>query len=392
MIKATVSQKRENGKMRSTLLANGKAYPWPRDYRYPTMKQDGEEVMVEITNNRVAKLTKLGGQEWPLHSPKGRNNSLHMGDGNRQGRGGRQGSSKGHHPLEVSRLCPADTQIVYEDKFENVYLYYYRFGRLHIDDRGRGKVYLPNGKDRIENSRITSLPSVQYTREEQQVVNKDVFIRINQRLDATLGTHHRSLPFRTESRLLVGTGTANAHEFGMTFHHVYGCPYLPGSGIKGAVRSAVLTEVFAKNETAAWMDQTFCDLFGCPEESFYQEARRGMAIFYDAFPLTNPTLDTDILNPHFQTYYGSQGSKLPTDTDKPVPVFFPAVSAGTDFKFRFELRYTNPSEPNVATGPIERVTENSDLVEVVARWLTQTLTVYGLGAKNAVGYGFFTSK
>ena len=74
------------------------------------------------------------------------------------------------------------------------------------------------------------------------------------------------LTFFPDWRLIVGLGGESVYETSITLHHIYGIPYIPASSIKGVIRSWIITECFNNNESEAIQNQTFCDIFGCPEE------------------------------------------------------------------------------------------------------------------------------
>jgi len=103
---------------------------------------------------------------------------------------------------------------------------------------------------------------------------------------------------------------------------VYGFPYIPGSTVKGIVRSWIITEFFYKvcdndAEKRALDDEGFREIFGTTEES-------GKVSFFDAYPTTKPVIETDIMNPHFGDYYGDQTGKI-SPADYLTPVHLPIM-------------------------------------------------------------------
>jgi CRISPR-associated protein Cmr6 len=80
------------------------------------------------------------------------------------------------------------------------------------------------------------------------------------------------------------------------------------------------------------------------------------------------------MNPHYPKYYG--GTAKPTDDDSPNPIKFYAVPMGTTFVFRIA---SNKTDPKMATIKGVALTE----------LLKDTLEQMGMGAKTAVGYGWF---
>lgn len=101
----------------------------------------------------------------------------------------------------------------------------------------------------------------------------------------------------------------------------------------------------------------------------------GTIAFLEAKPNTDPGLELDVITPHHTKYYQGELEKA-TDTEDPVPVYFPAVKAQreTDY-FTFPLI------------PLRRAVEGD--VAIAKRWLANGLELFGLGGKTAAGYGWF---
>jgi len=178
-------------------------------------------------------------------------------------------------------------------------------------------------------------------------------------------------------------------------HPVYGFAYLPGSGIKGLVRSWAET-VWAQEQSdqaKAW--HSIDELFGCStnsESHKYKSANRvlpgwrpdglipkqesaaGRLVFHDAWPWQWPKLEVDITNNHHTQYYGGGPNAAPGDWEDPVPVYFLCISSKTVFEFAISDR--------------KRLGDGA--VELAADWLTSALVSSGAGAKTAAGYGRFT--
>ena len=182
--------------------------------------------------------------------------------------------------------------------------------------------------------------------------------------------------------MALGLGHENVYETGITLHHIYGIPYIPASSVKGVVRSWIIQEKFDNNEEKAFADNSdeskmMCDIFGCDEKSYYKEARQGSITFFDAFPTEAPTIEPDIMNPHYPEYYGKDNVP-PTDYQNPVPIPFLTVK---NTKFQFIIGSKKEPLNNYKIG------ENT--IEI---WLKEALTHHGIGAKTAVGYGRMTEK
>ncbi|MBN1928142.1 MAG: type III-B CRISPR module RAMP protein Cmr6 [Chlorobiaceae bacterium] len=232
-------------------------------------------------------------------------------------------------------------------------------------------------------------------------------------------------PFMTDWRLIVGIGNESVYETSMTLHHVHGFPYIPGNAVKGIVRSWIINEIFGNvgscpdeldyplvnAEYRAYQDEGFCRLFGCPEttrkvvfvngapdkvngnyryetyETVFKKAHQGKVIFFDAYPISIPKIETDIMNPHFSDYYRDQaGKQSPADYLTPVPIPFLTVKATT---FRFILGIRESENSVIPEGSL--LERGIPLLDVAKQWLTNALSEHGIGAKTAVGYGLMST-
>jgi len=170
--------------------------------------------------------------------------------------------------------------------------------------------------------------------------------------------------FTTRSRLVVGLGNPNPSENGLTFHHVYGFPMIPGSAQKGLCAHYV-KDFEGKSET----DPIYQEIFG-------GKIQKGKVIFLDAFPLLvgnalpEGLLDLDIMNPHYQEYYSSQGKTPPVDYLNPNPILFLAVGSGVPFQFTLMAPH-----------------KHRTFLDMAGTWLKSALKIMGIGGKTQVGYG-----
>jgi CRISPR-associated protein Cmr6 len=215
----------------------------------------------------------------------------------------------------------------------------------------------------------------------------------------------RGEPFtlQTDWRFVAGLGRKGSLEVGFTFHR-YGFPILPGSSVKGVARAwaflelaeqanvnplAELDEVLSadseddekeeKKKYLRWRAaqpdevQQLADDF---RVIFGTLATAGRAVFFDAIPAQLPTLELDVMNPHFPEYY--KGNAPPTDWQSPVPVYFLTVAAGTEFRFGVGWR-----------GALDEAGQR--LRRLAQKWLTEGLINLGAGAKTSAGYGYFVA-
>ncbi|MCB4205243.1 type III-B CRISPR module RAMP protein Cmr6 [Deferribacterales bacterium Es71-Z0220] len=186
------------------------------------------------------------------------------------------------------------------------------------------------------------------------------------------------------SPMITGIGQTHPGEIGMTFDHTIGVPYIPASSVKGIVRFAHIlnmiedpeneNRILNKEEIDDEEDWTFVKhLFGKGGD----KGNVGDVIFLDAYPVKSPELAIDIINPHYQKYYDEKGKTPPGDYLEPVPIKFLTVKTGNQFIFRILIKRDIKLENGVT------------LTELVKKALDRVLTIEGVGAKTAVGYGRF---
>ena len=142
------------------------------------------------------------------------------------------------------------------------------------------------------------------------------------------------IELKTDYRLVIGS-EQSIYETSIRLHHIYGIPFIPSSAIKGVVRSYI--------EEIKRLDE-FIDMFG--------DNKRGQIVFFDAFPITEPKIKMDIINP-------MEENKI---------INFLTVE---DTTFQFLLA----SKEEIDSGFVNLFKE--------------ALTNHGIGAKTAVGYGYF---
>jgi len=167
--------------------------------------------------------------------------------------------------------------------------------------------------------------------------------------------------FKTDYRLLIGA-EQSIYEISIRLHHIYGIPYIPSTAIKGVVRSHFIEKYFydeKNSEQEAFKDDDFKNYFGTQEQE-------GKIVFLDAFPTTKPIIKVDIMNPHYGHYYND--GEAPTDTKNPIPINFLTVE---DTTFQFLIGFKDE-------------VDNS-----FTKLFKEALTEHGIGAKTAVGYGYF---
>jgi len=191
-------------------------------------------------------------------------------------------------------------------------------------------------------------------------------VRLLQAQGATL------LVLELQSPFVTGLGLPHPVENGLLFHHTLGCPYLPGSSVKGLLRHYL-------HEEEGWSADALARWFG--------EAPRGSAggigglAFGDAVPLAPVQAYVDVVTPHVDDWLTTTApwSAAPGDWLDPVPIPFLAIMPGQ----RFAFPILHAHRARLRRGPAA-----IDLATVAAE-LQCALDWFGAGAKTASGFGRF---
>lgn len=190
-----------------------------------------------------------------------------------------------------------------------------------------------------------------------------------QRLTEAMGG--RLLYITNTSRFATGLGRNHPMENGFTWHPTLGVPFLPGSSLKGLLRSWFREEndkLVMENGRERWEETDKAQRwFGIQKDV-------GRCIFLDMLPTVPPKLTVDIMTPHYGPYY--QGEAAPGDWHSPVPISFLVV----DERITWQLA--------ILPGPEHRTIEVNEL-ESLTESLTEALDIMGAGAKTAIGNGRF---
>ncbi|MCX7096363.1 MAG: type III-B CRISPR module RAMP protein Cmr6 [Methylococcales bacterium] len=191
--------------------------------------------------------------------------------------------------------------------------------------------------------------------------------------------------FNTQWHFVTGTGYPYPVENGLLWHRVHGVPYLSGAAVKGLVRAWV--EQWAEFDSEEKRTECLLNWFGSDNKIAKKQqypSQAGDLIFFDALPVKEVTLVTDIMTPHCGKWYSegrkieniaTEPEKVPADWHDPVPIPFLVVDKATSYLFSIAPR-------NV------QAAERVDMKEVID-CLTQALEWLGAGAKTATGYGGF---
>jgi CRISPR-associated protein Cmr6 len=177
--------------------------------------------------------------------------------------------------------------------------------------------------------------------------------------------------FSVNGRLIVGLGADNVLETGITLHHTYGVPVIPGSALKG-LAAHYCDQVMGRSGPEWRKPHGECHraMFGGTDDS-------GHLVFHDAWvvpeslsPGSREGLVQDVMTPHHGEYYDGK-QPAPTDFDDPNPVGFLSV-AGTFL---------------VAVSCDEGGPNGSRWTDLGFAILEQALGEWGVGGKTSSGYG-----
>lgn len=170
-----------------------------------------------------------------------------------------------------------------------------------------------------------------------------------------------------DGRAVIGLGAASPLETGLTLHHTYGVPYIPGCALKGLAAHYCHSVWGASNGDFARGGGAFNILFGTTEDG-------GHIIFNDAWISPDSLadcLDIDVMTVHHADYYRARQSKPPSDFDDPNPIAFLSVKG----QFWLSLMCDDPGNSGKAWAKLAMTL----LLEALANW--------GIGAKTNAGYG-----
>lgn len=192
-----------------------------------------------------------------------------------------------------------------------------------------------------------------------------------------------------EGRLAINLADSLIQNAGISLDRLFGLPFIPGSAVKGVCRHAAFEELkSASTEGQQPLFDLFRAVFGTADNDFkngelrpfqrllsgHAENQKGAIAFLPAYPVNEARVVVDLTNVHYPDYYRS-GRTEDLSKERPQPNPFPAVEVGAQFAFCLVLNGVN-NDPS--------------LLAAATRWLETALTVGGLGAKTASGYGWFS--
>jgi len=172
---------------------------------------------------------------------------------------------------------------------------------------------------------------------------------------------------RLLGRMYLGMGEANPLEAGITLHHTYGVPLIPGSAIKGVV-SHYVNELEMDASEKKEIKNT---LFGQEADANNRQdsGSAGYVIFNDAWWVPEgKALTPEMVTVHAVEYYKNKGkTNLHPDFESPNPN--PQIAIQGSFFFSVEGQ--------------------AELAEYAMSLLKKALHEKGIGGKTSSGYGYF---
>lgn len=193
-----------------------------------------------------------------------------------------------------------------------------------------------------------------------------------------------------EGRLAINLADSLIQNAGICLDRLFGLPYIPGSAVKGVCRHTALEELrTASKDRQAELLAALAAVFGTADNDFQNgdlkpwaglcsgrnADHKGAVSFLPAYPVNRETrIAVDLTNVHYPDYY-RRGRDEDLSNERPQPNPFPVVEVGAQFAFCLVLNGVN---------------KDANLLTHARRWLEAALTVRGLGAKTAAGYGWFS--
>jgi CRISPR type III-B/RAMP module RAMP protein Cmr6 len=247
-----------------------------------------------------------------------------------------------------------------------------------------------NEQKRAQAHIARQLATVNWDRADQSVLRSKHSQRLLTLFRESYGERCAVVVGKLEGRLAINLADSLIQNAGICLDRLFGLPYIPGSGVKGVCRHAGLEKL--RQATGSDRESTFRrfrSVFGSADNDFGREGAlkdfagvlgsdskdlRGAISFLPAYPVSEAKVVVDLTNVHYPDYYrtGQEGDQ---NREAPRPNPFPAVESGARFGFAMVL---NGMDKDLA------------LLDFARECLEEALTVRGLGAKTASGYGWFS--
>jgi len=254
-------------------------------------------------------------------------------------------------------------------------------------------------------SKVTALQQACALSAADKQIGKAMFQRQNQIFDHMPSAQGLRLHATAVAPFTTGLGNEHPLENGFAFLNPYGLPYLPGSGVKGVLRTAAQELTSGQWDSQAWQhakdqrhevhdkqgkhlfDASDLDVLFGSEALDGKNHLRGVLSFWDVIPqIDGNSLLVEIMTPHQSHYYQEDakkgaGSISPHDSGSPNPISFLTVPPKSQFAFHVvcDSARLQHLAPDMAANDRWKVLL-TEAFEHAFQWL-------GFGAKTSVGYG-----
>ena len=171
---------------------------------------------------------------------------------------------------------------------------------------------------------------------------------------------------------IIGGNQNEEIKLGFSFDYVTGLPYVPGTSIKGVLKSQ-----FAKyeNDIAKMLDCQETDVRNLSKDIFGDSLDTGIDTFLDAIPVEGGK-DGKVLGKDYITPHKSKEDPMLDAFANPNPIRMLKILPNVKMLFRFILK------DSVIGGVYLKADVKMELFK-------ELLKTYGVGAKTNVGYGRF---
>jgi len=254
-------------------------------------------------------------------------------------------------------------------------------------------------------NKVTALQQACALSAADKLIGKAMFLRQNQTFDHMPAAQGLRLHATAVAPFTTGLGNEHPLENGFAFLNPYGLPYLPGSGVKGVLRTAAKELASGQWDSKEWhhaeeprhevhnnqakrlFDASDIDVLFGSESLDGENHLRGTLSFWDVIPqIDGNSLMVEIMTPHQSHYYQKSKEKnapviSPHDSGSPNPISFLTVPPQSRFAFHVvcDIARLGQLAPDLANHERWK-TLLTEAFEHAFAWL-------GFGAKTSVGYG-----
>ena len=274
---------------------------------------------------------------------------------------------------------------------------------VKMEQDARGRNVGPEKAQRLRTQAAIArhLANIKWDDQEVETLRARHSRRFLKLLATALPGRHVVLVAQLEARLAINLSDSLIQNAGISLDRLFGLPVIPGSAVKGVCRHAALAELKAAitDDDKRRLFRLFQQVFGTSSIDFVtgcgsrekkegllakfaryldvpeQKTVKGCIDFLSAHPVNTARITVDLTTVHYPDYYHS-GRTEDLSRENPRPNPFPVVEQGARFAFCLVAN--------------RLATETEESLAAAGRWLSTALTVQGMGAKTASGYGWFS--